>query len=846
MKRYLPTILLLACLGGLALVVPVAVRRWSARMAASAASKLDAAKQAAVDGDDDGAIERYWAYLDAAGPNPDPAALEAYALLLLRRAARPKPSDNEVAAAFDAAEMAVRQCPESVELRRRLGELKLATGKPIEAREHLLIVREAIERGTSTDEAAAVELLLAKSWAESGDVDRAAPIFARLIGFNLEEQAFAESGTAQEAGSPPPADAEAFLILANLLRERLRAPAAADVVLERAHELHPDSVKVLLAYSRMKAAAKDVPAARAAAARAAAVDPTDASAILADAQMKASGGNPAAASAAFLTARTQFPDHKGIFRAALSHFQRHGTESETLELLAEGFSKYADEPRFLSFVSAMKLAPESLAPFKQALDDARTQRAADHPALVLLEARLFYEQHQWYRAEPLLSRIRALVPENSKLRIDILLAICHQQLGDDDLRLALLQRYAKPGATPNFIQAGIAAAQLDLGQTDAALASVRMLERQVGDSAAADEDGDADGGVVHRERLRGEDEQTAVVAHPQVRRLQLPARRVHQDDRAPQEPLVVLRDRRKFIRHAPRLAGVMQHHAEAKFLLQPHHRHDVIRAVRVMMHDPLARKALDNRIQPQIAFGRFRLLALRHRIVVLRPLRLILLRLDEPLPHHRRALPTRPTKWRLANAVGPVRHLQPARRPRHGGGGRRRVGIEVHPLNPTRLPQFQINRLPARQVPRPRHHIQRRQPPAPRTVIPRVQRIDRIQNPHIRLNRRAAVRTRSPAHMAVRIHQPRHQHLPRRVNRRDIARQPNRPRIPDAHDLPMLHDQRRVLKRLHARPLRRDQRRIQNRNRLLLPQRPAHQRKRTHTRNTRGNQQTKGRIHPQP
>jgi cellulose synthase operon protein C len=491
MKRYLPTILLLACLGGLALVVPVAVRRWSARMAASAASKLDAAKQAAVDGDDDGAIERYWAYLDAAGPNPDPAALEAYALLLLRRAARPKPSDNEVAAAFDAAEMAVRQCPESVELRRRLGELKLATGKPIEAREHLLVVREAIERGTSTDEAAAVDLLLAKSWAESGDVDRAAPIFARLIGFNLGEQAFAESGTAQEAGSPPPADAEAFLLLANLLR----APAAADVVLERAHEIHPDSVQVLLAYSRMKAAAKDVPAARAAAARAAAVDPTDASAILADAQMKASGGNPAAASAAFLTARTQFPDHKGIFRAALQHFQRHGTESETLELLAEGFSKYADEPRFLSFVSAMKLAPESLAPFKQALDDARTQRAADHPALVLLEARLFYEQHQWYRAEPLLSRIRALVPESSKLRIDILLATCYQQLGDDDLRLALLQRYAKPGATPNFIQAGIAAAQLDLGQTDAALASVRMLERQVGESAAADEDGDADGGV---------------------------------------------------------------------------------------------------------------------------------------------------------------------------------------------------------------------------------------------------------------------------------------------------------------------------------------------------------------
>jgi Tfp pilus assembly protein PilF len=495
MKRYLPTILLVAILGGLALVVPVAVGRWSARMAASASSKLDAAKQAAVDGDDDGAIERYRAYLDAAGPSPDPDALEAYALLLLRRAARPRPKGNEVAAAFDAAEVAVRQRPESVELRRRLGELKLATGKPIEAREHLLIVREAIERGASADEPAAIDLLLAKAWAESGDVDRAAPIFARLIGFNLGDQAFAESGTAQEAGSPPPADAEAFLLLANLLRDRLRAPAAADVVLERAHELHPDSVKVLLAYSRMKAAANDVPAARAAAARAAEVDPTDASAILADAQIKASGGSPAAATAAFLTARTQFPDHKGIFLAALPHFQRHGTESETLELLAEGLSKYADEPRYLSFVSAMKLPPESLAPFMEALDDARTQRAADHPALVLLEARLCSEQHQWYRAESLLGRSRALVPENSKLRIDILLAICHQQLGDNDLRLALLQRYAKPGATPDFILAGIAAAQLDLGQTDAALASVRMLERRVEGSAEADDEGDADGGV---------------------------------------------------------------------------------------------------------------------------------------------------------------------------------------------------------------------------------------------------------------------------------------------------------------------------------------------------------------
>jgi len=494
-KRFLLTILIVAFVGGLVLAVPVAIHRWSARLASGAATTLDAARQAAADGDDDGAIERYRAYVDNAGPNPDPAALEAYALLLLRRAARPKPRGSEVAAAFDAAEVAIRQRPESVELRRQLGAVKLAAGKPIEAREHLLIVRDAIARGASTADANDIDLLLAKSWAATGDYDRAASILARLIGFDLGEQTFAVAEAPEGTAPGPPADAEAFLLLARLLGERLRAEAAADVVLERAHELHPDDVEALLAYTRMKAAANDTAAARAAAARAAEVDPTNAAAILADAQMKSSGGDPAAATAAFAAARAQFPDHKGIFLAATGHCQRSGTENETLELLAEGLSKYADEPPFMAFLAAMKLGPDSLAPFQQALDDARTQRAADHPALLLLEARLLLERHQWYRAEQLLGRSRALVPVATKRHIDFMLAACHDRLGDDDLRLEVYKRYLKAGATPDFILSELAGAQLDLGQTDAALSTARTLERQLVESAGAEDDGDGGEGA---------------------------------------------------------------------------------------------------------------------------------------------------------------------------------------------------------------------------------------------------------------------------------------------------------------------------------------------------------------
>lgn len=501
MKRFLPTILLIAVLAALAVIVPVAIRRWSARLAGAAATTLDEARRAAADGDDDAAIERYRAYFDGAGPSPDPAALEDYALLLLRRAALPGPRAKDVAAAFEAAEVAIRQRPESVELRRRLGELKLDKDKPLEAREHLLVVRDAIDRGTSNDDADTIDLLLARSWAATGDHDRAAPILARLIGFDLATMSFPDAGDVSAPTAPP----DAYLLFAGLLRDRLKAPAAADAMLERAREIHPNDKKVLLAYARMKAAADDFEEARAAAAQAVEADPADRSAVLADAQMKSNAGDITAATEAFSAARAQFPGDKGIFLAAAGHVQQFGEESEILAILGEGLASHADEPRFLAFLAAMPLAPESLGRFEAALDEARGHLPAEHPALTLLEGRILHARHEWYRAERLLSRSRALVPDTWKYRIDFLLSACHEHLGDHDLRTAVFQRYVKPGATPDYVFAGLAASQRDLGQVDAALANVRSLERRLEGPKGSDgdrDDGDDRSGRHERSRRK--------------------------------------------------------------------------------------------------------------------------------------------------------------------------------------------------------------------------------------------------------------------------------------------------------------------------------------------------------
>ncbi len=478
MKRLLPIILFVALLGVFSVVVPAAIDRFSSRLAAIARSTLDAARQASADGNEPEAIDRYRAYLDAAGPRPDPVVLEEYAILLLRRASLPQTRQDDITNAFDTAEAAVRQRPESPALRRQLGELKLAKQQYAEAREHFLVLRGAIDRGEATIDADTVDILLTKSWLGSGDIERAGSILARLTGFDLQTQSFPLPQTTEESVVQPSSPPAAFLLLAKLLRERLRAPDAADAVLERAYELHPDSSKVLLAYSQMKAAANDHEAARAAASRAAEVDPTDAAAILADARMKTNDDSPAAATA-FAEARQRFPDHKEIFLSAANYLQHTGSQTEILDMLAEGLRKYADAPPLLRFVAGMKIEPDSLGALAAALAAAREQLKPDHPALILLEARLLYEKHQWYRAEQLLNQSRPHVPPAAKFRIDLMLAHCHDLLGDSDLRLALFQQYAKPGDISNVILAGLASAQLNLGQNDAAVATIQTLKQHL-------------------------------------------------------------------------------------------------------------------------------------------------------------------------------------------------------------------------------------------------------------------------------------------------------------------------------------------------------------------------------
>ena len=224
MKR-LVVVLAVAVCGLLAVAgAAVAYLRWSAGLVENA---LETARQAEAAGDDGVAAEEYQKYVNYVGPKADPAVLADRSLLLLRLASLPEASPKDVGRAFDATEVAIRQRPDDMRLRRRLGELKLATGDFNQAREHLLIVRDAIERGAADDDLAAIDVQIARTWNGTGDHRQALEIVAAQTGFDVKARSF------PAAASKNPPRADAYLLLAEIVRDKLGDKPAAESVIER-------------------------------------------------------------------------------------------------------------------------------------------------------------------------------------------------------------------------------------------------------------------------------------------------------------------------------------------------------------------------------------------------------------------------------------------------------------------------------------------------------------------------------------------------------------------------------------------------------------------------------------
>ncbi len=470
MKRLVVVVAAVAACGLLAAGAAVAYLRWSAGLVENA---LEAARQAEEAGDDGVAADEYQKYVNYAGLKADPAVLKDRSLLLLRLASVRDASPKDVGRAFDATEVAIRQLPDDMRLRRRLAELKLATGDFNQAREHLLVVRDAIKRGAADDDLAAIDVQIARTWNGTGDHRQALEIVAAQTGFDVKARSF------PAAASKKPPRADTYLLLSEIVRDKLGDKPVAESVIERCMQAHPDDPAVLVSYADLMLSRNEPEAALRAASRAAALAPTDSASLVANARALAATGDFKGSSAAFTEARRMFPTDRPLFAAMARHIAARGTPDEVLETLDAALERFPfQQYAVFVYLASMPIAHPSRPEFAKRLEAARETLGPDHPAVVVLDARVQEANGNWCAAEKGLVKARALVPVEAKSRIDEWLARCHAMLGEWDEAIDDYQRLERNPMAWGRAMGGIAQARLDLNQREAAAEIVRRLEQR--------------------------------------------------------------------------------------------------------------------------------------------------------------------------------------------------------------------------------------------------------------------------------------------------------------------------------------------------------------------------------
>ena len=193
---------------------------------------------------------------------------------------------------------------------------------------------------------------------------------------------------------------------------------------------------------------------------------------------------------------------------------------------------------------------------------------------------------------------------------------------------------------------------------------------------------------------------------------------------------------------------------EAELLLEPQHGGDVVVAVGVVLNDPVARQHLGQRLHAQVPLGRlapvvvvFARFGPGHLVPVLD-------RLVVEVSDQGRGLGARAREGRRADRVRAVRHLHAA-----ADAVDRIVAVEPVLDRAGAVAQLDVGGLPGHQVPGARHDVQRRDAAGSGAPDAVGGNVDRVEVPHVRVERRGPVAPGYRADVGVGVDEAGHQHL---------------------------------------------------------------------------------------
>lgn len=431
-------------------------------------------------------LSRYIAYRP-----DDKEAYSEFAGLVLDRAEAPGATRNDVARAYNALETAVRRNPDDDSLRQRLATFQMRIGRFGDAREHLQVLRTKaanqeptpltgdppVGDGSGDDDTPKpldrpqLDLLLARSWAGTGDFEEAASLASDLIGFDLQTKEF-------DPERKPAADStDAFVLLAAILQEKFEDAGTADKVLAELVKSNARDPKAWLSLARWHRQRGNLAAAKQDVAQANQLEPDNIETVLAGFEIALAEKDFNAAQKLVDRGTALAAGDERIVRAAAVLALQRQQPDEAVKVLDDGLKAMPRNTSLLLMLADALLQTNQIPRVEQTIGMLKEVLGATSPAVGLLEARVLISEQRWLQARQKLDRVRPLVAGSTELtrQVDLYLGQCHEQLGEFDEQLEANRRVLSDDPTSLAARVGAASALIAAGKPDEALQEFEIV-----------------------------------------------------------------------------------------------------------------------------------------------------------------------------------------------------------------------------------------------------------------------------------------------------------------------------------------------------------------------------------
>ncbi len=457
--RFVVILAILLVLGGGGIF---ALNRW--QVSRNAGSLLTRAEAAIAAGDKNEAGQLLSRYV---GMRPNDAkAYSMFAELLLEAAEAPGAGRSEFSRAYSALETAVRNDPDNDYLRQRLAQFQIFIDRPGDAREHLLVLRDKAATRTAEPPSEGddnnqkrlltpgeIDVLLARALLGTGRFDEAAEVLAQRLGYDRSARAFPVPADEATAG-----DTDAYILLAAIMNDELRATTEAEAVLARLVQVNATDPRAWLAMRGWHAQRGDMEAAAADVRKAIEVAPDDREALLAEFELKLNMQLLADAQKAVTRAAELYPTEERVVRAEAMLALRQGDRELAVDVLRKGLQRMPGQIALLLMLADTQLQLGDVPETEKTVELLINVAGGSNPAVALLRARVDMALQRWLEAQQLLEEVRPQAnPTSDTVRqIDLYLGQCYEKLGQFDRQLEANQRVLSDD--PNSVAARIGAA----------------------------------------------------------------------------------------------------------------------------------------------------------------------------------------------------------------------------------------------------------------------------------------------------------------------------------------------------------------------------------------------------